>query len=64
MATRTGRFAILEQLSADGVRYIFGNPGTVEQGLLDALGDHPSLTYIMGCKRQSRSLQQTVMPEP
>lgn len=53
MATRTGRFAILEQLSADGVRYIFGNPGTVEQGFLDALEDHPSLTYIMG-------LQETI----
>jgi len=45
--TRTGRFAILEQFVADGVTHIFGNPGTVEQGFLDALGDFPSLHYIL-----------------
>ena len=37
--TRTGRYAMLEQFVADGVSHIFGNPGTVEQGFLDALGD-------------------------
>ena len=37
--TKTGRYAILEQFVADGVSHIFGNPGTVEQGFLDALGD-------------------------
>lgn len=36
MAPRAGKTAIYEQLAADGVEYIFGNPGTVEQGLLDA----------------------------
>ncbi|MGE3911321.1 MAG: thiamine pyrophosphate-binding protein [Chloroflexota bacterium] len=45
--TRTGRYAILEQFVADGVTHIFGNPGTVEQGFLDALGDFPSLHYIL-----------------
>jgi benzoylformate decarboxylase len=45
--TRTGRYAILEQFVADGVSHIFGNPGTVEQGFLDALGDFPSLRYIL-----------------
>src|SRR5215213_9118271 len=44
---RTGRYAILEQFVADGVSHIFGNPGTVEQGFLDALGDFPSLHYIL-----------------
>lgn len=53
MTTRTGRYALLEQLAADGVEYIFGNPGTVEQGFLDALEDFPNLKYIMG-------LQETV----
>lgn len=53
MTNRTGRYALLEQLAADGVEYIFGNPGTVEQGFLDALEDFPNLTYIMG-------LQETV----
>ena len=41
MAGKTGRFAIIEQLLADGIQYMFGNPGTVEQGFLDALSDYP-----------------------
>ena len=53
MSGRSGRFAILEQLRADGVRYIFGNPGTVEQGFLDALGGYPDLRYIL-------TLQETI----
>jgi len=52
-AARTGRYAILEQLLADDVGYIFGNPGTVEQGFLDALGSYPDLRYIL-------TLQETI----
>jgi benzoylformate decarboxylase len=43
----TGRHAILKQFQADGMRFMFGNPGTVEQGFLDALGDHPELRYVL-----------------
>jgi benzoylformate decarboxylase len=50
---KTGRHAILEQLRADGLTYIFGNPGTVEQGFLDALWDFPDLQYVL-------TLQETV----
>ncbi len=53
METKTGRFAILEQFLADGINYIFGNPGTVEQGFLDALRQYPSLKYIL-------TLQETI----
>lgn len=53
MINKTGRFAILEQFLADGIRYIFGNPGTVEQGFLDALWEYPDLKYIL-------TLQETV----
>lgn len=49
----TGRFAILEQLRADGLTHIFGNPGTVEQGFLDALWEYPDLQYVL-------TLQETV----
>jgi benzoylformate decarboxylase len=53
MVGKTGRHAILEQLLADGIRYLFGNPGTVEQGFLDALADYPELQYIL-------ALQETI----
>ncbi|QMS86175.1 thiamine pyrophosphate-binding protein (plasmid) [Nostoc edaphicum CCNP1411] len=54
MASRSGRFAIIEQLLADGIRYMFGNPGTVEQGFLDALKDYyPEFEYIF-------ALQETI----
>lgn len=43
----TGRQAILAQFLADGFRYMFGNPGTVEQGFLDALKDYPDLRYVL-----------------
>ena len=47
MTGKTGHYAILEQFLADGVEYIFGNPGTVEQGLIDALADYPQLKYVL-----------------
>lgn len=45
--TRTGRFAIIEQFLADGITHMFGNPGTVEQGFLDALSHYPAMKYIL-----------------
>jgi thiamine pyrophosphate-dependent acetolactate synthase large subunit-like protein len=44
---RTGYRAVLEQFVADRVTHIFGNPGTVEQGLLDVLGDFPAIQYVL-----------------
>jgi thiamine pyrophosphate-dependent acetolactate synthase large subunit-like protein len=44
---KTGRYAIIEQFLADGMKYMFGNPGTVEQGFLDALWDYPEMKYIL-----------------
>src|SRR4030043_144682 len=29
------------------MRYMFGNPGTVEQGFLDALKDYPEMKYVL-----------------
>jgi thiamine pyrophosphate-dependent acetolactate synthase large subunit-like protein len=46
MPGETGRFALLEQFQADGIEYMFGNPGTVEQGFLDALANS-KLKYIL-----------------
>ncbi|MEW6218104.1 MAG: thiamine pyrophosphate-binding protein [Thermodesulfobacteriota bacterium] len=47
MTEKTGRQVMIEQLLADGMRFMFGNPGTVEQGFLDALWDYPDLKYIL-----------------
>src|SRR5262245_5073453 len=47
MATKSGHFAIIEQFLADGITHMFGNPGTVEQGFLDALGAYPQMKYIL-----------------
>ena len=53
MGVRTGRFALIEQLMADGMSVMFGNPGTVEQGFLDALESYPDFRYIL-------TLQETI----
>jgi thiamine pyrophosphate-dependent acetolactate synthase large subunit-like protein len=43
----TGKRALLEQLIADDVRHIFGNPGTTEQGFMDILQDYPQVQYLL-----------------
>lgn len=53
MAIKTGRFAIIEQLIADGITHMFGNPGTVEQGFLDSLSAYPEIEYVL-------ALQETI----
>ena len=42
-----GKQVFLEGLIAHGVEYIFGNPGTTESPILDALLDYPQLRYIV-----------------
>ena len=43
----TGKQALLEMLKAEGVGYIFGNPGTSEGPIIDLLGDYPEFRYIL-----------------
>ena len=43
----TGKQAILEMLKAEGIKHIFGNPGTSEAPLIDMLGDYPELRYFL-----------------
>ena len=47
MPTRPGRDVLMEVLEAEGVRYIFGNPGTTEGAIMHALEGHPDLEYIL-----------------
>ncbi len=47
MVAKACRSAIIEQFLIDGMDHVFGNPGTVEQGFLDALRDYPQMKYIL-----------------
>jgi len=42
-----GKHVFMESLIAHGVGHIFGNPGTTESPILDALLDYPQLRYIV-----------------
>ena len=49
-----GRHALIQQFIADDIQFMFGNPGTVEQGFLDVLSEYTGkLKYIL-------SLQESV----
>jgi benzoylformate decarboxylase len=42
-----GKRVLLDTLIAHGVEHVFGNPGTTESPLLDALLDEPRLRYVL-----------------
>ena len=46
MRTTRGIEAFLEVLAGAGVRHLFGNPGTTELPLVDALADDPRFAYV------------------
>ena len=59
---RRGAAVLLEVLRSEGVRYVFGNPGTTELPLIDALVDAPDIHYVFGaaegqCGRYGRRLR-------
>ena len=43
----TGKMAVLEMLKSEGVKHVFGNPGTSEAPIMDLLGDYPEFQYIL-----------------
>ena len=42
-----GRQILMESLIAQGVSFIFGNPGTTESPIIDSLLDYPQINYIL-----------------
>lgn len=44
---RTGRDALLEVLRSEGVTHLFGNPGTTELPLMDALATVDDMHYVL-----------------
>ena len=51
-APRRGAEVLLEILQSENVEYIFGNPGTTELPLIDALSDVP-IDYVLGLQEAS-----------
>jgi benzoylformate decarboxylase len=50
---RRGAEVLLEVLESEGVEYIFGNPGTTELPLMDALLRYPSVKYVLALQEAS-----------
>lgn len=48
MREMVAKRAMVEQLLAEGVRYVFGNPGTTEQPFMDILQEYPEIEFILG----------------
>jgi len=53
VSPRRGAAVLLEVLRSEGVRYIFGNPGTTELPLIDAMLGAPDIGYILGLQEAS-----------
>ena len=42
-----GGDVLLDALTEYDIPFLFGNPGTTESPLMDRLGDHPDLRYVL-----------------
>jgi thiamine pyrophosphate-dependent acetolactate synthase large subunit-like protein len=50
---KSNRFAVVEQLAADGMQYVFGNAGDVDRGFVEAMSSQRGLCHVV-------TLQETV----
>jgi benzoylformate decarboxylase len=48
MTMMTGGEALMQLLRNEGVKYVFGIPGATEVLFMDALEDHPEITFMLG----------------
>jgi benzoylformate decarboxylase len=53
VSPRRGAAILLEILRSEGVEYIFGNPGTTELPLIDAMLETPDIHYILALQEAS-----------
>ena len=53
MAEMSGAQAIYEMLAREGVRYVFGNPGTTELPLMDIFAARDEINYILALHEDS-----------
>ena len=47
MPIMNGKHAFMEMLRAEGVKYIFGNPGTSESAIMASLPGYPDIQYML-----------------
>src|SRR5580693_10586181 len=45
---RRARDVLIDILRDEGITHVFGNPGSTEMPLMDALVDAPDITYVLG----------------
>src|SRR2546423_12246996 len=48
MKRTTGRHAFIELLLDEGVTHLFGNPGTTELAIMEAVPQYPQLKFVLG----------------
>ena len=53
MPRMTGKKALAAMLVAEGVEYVFGNPGTSESPFMDSLQDYPQLKFMLALQENS-----------
>jgi benzoylformate decarboxylase len=53
VSSRRGAGLLLEILESEGVKYIFGNPGTTELAIIDALLEAPAIRYVLALQEAS-----------
>jgi benzoylformate decarboxylase len=44
----TGHAAFMNLLASEGIEYLFGNPGTTELAIMEALGAQSDIRYVLG----------------
>ncbi len=42
-----GKHALLKMFEAEGIEYMFGNPGTSEAPMMDIMPEYPSIEYVL-----------------
>jgi benzoylformate decarboxylase len=53
---RRGATRLLEIPRSEGIEYVFGNPGTTELPLMDALLDAPDIRYVLALQEASAAV--------
>src|ERR1043166_7069835 len=49
----TGRNAFLQLLADEGITHLFGNPGTTELAIMEAVPQFPQLKFVLGLQEAS-----------